>query len=137
MMKLPASPFESILKGHEKDWTISQSQNFLAVLEKRPLVLGHVVVISKRVEDAVFDLTQAELSDLLPFSKPIAQAIKKVVPCRKIGIAVLGLETRHAHLHLVPISSADDLNFSRPKLEIKNQLLIETARQIREALADL
>ncbi len=97
---------------------IVENDSFIAYLEEKPLVLGHCSVFLKRKEDSFMDLTDDELSKILVFSKPIAQAIKKVVSCEKIGIASIGLQLRQAHLHLVPIKSADDLNFTRAKLEI-------------------
>lgn len=129
------SPFESILQGHDRTWMIGENDHFIAVLEKRPLVLGHVILISKRIEDHLYDLPDLELSTLMVFSKQIAHAIQKVISCKKIGTAVIGLETRHAHLHLVPISSADDLNFTRPKLSPSEEELRETLNQIKNAFS--
>lgn len=113
---------------------IAENEHFIAVLEKKPLVLGHVILISKRAEDNVFDLANEELATLMVFSKRVSKAIQKTIPCRKVGVAVIGLETRHAHMHLVPINSADDLNFTRAKLEVDDAQLAETLNAIKTNL---
>lgn len=128
------APFESVLDGSHSLWVISENQHFIAILETKPLVLGHVVVISKKAEDHLFDLEEDALASLLNFSKPIAKAIEKSVKCRKVGVAVIGLEMRHAHLHLVPINSADDLNFTRTKLSVSDEALRAVLRKIRQSL---
>lgn len=110
---------------------IAENEFFVAALEEKPLVLGHCVVFPKRVEDSFMDLGDAEISALMIFAKPIAHAIQQVVPCQKIGIAALGLQVRHAHLHLVPINSADDLNFTRAKLEVPQGELREMAALLK------
>lgn len=122
------SPFASLIDGSKTAFVIAENPYFIAVLESKPMVLGHVVVVSKKEEDHLFDLEEAALGSLLTFAKPIAEAIAQSVPCRKVGIAVIGLETRHAHLHLVPMNSADDLNFTRAKLSV-------TENELREVLA--
>lgn len=90
---------------------------FYAFLDVFPLVEGHTLVVPKKEMDRFFDLTQEELSAILGFAQPIAMAIEKAFPCQRCGLSVVGLEVPHAHLHLVPIQSADDLNFTRPKLK--------------------
>ena len=125
------SPFASVLDGSQTQWVLTENEFFIAVLETKPLVLGHVVMISRTAEDDLFDLAEDALASLLTFSKPIAKAIQKAVPCRKVGIAVIGLETRHAHLHLVPIQSADDLNFTRAKLSVSEDELRDVLLKIR------
>ena len=130
------SHFDPYLQGKRPELVIAENENFMAILEEKPLVLGHCVVFSKRVEDAIFDLTDSELSGLLPFAKSIAHAMKQILPCQKIGIAALGLQVRHAHLHLVPINSADDLNFTRPKLETTPAELGAMAMRIRKGLQE-
>jgi len=127
------SYFDPYLKGERPELIIAENESFIAILEEKPLVLGHCVVIPKREEDSFFDLTNDELSAIMIFAKPIAQAIQKTVNCKKIGIAALGLQVRHAHLHLVPINSADDLNFTRAKLEVSNDELKKMAELIRRA----
>jgi histidine triad (HIT) family protein len=110
------SPFIDMLNGKDTTLVIGENSHFIAVLEKQPLALGHVLLIAKQLQDNIFDLNEGELSTLMPFAKEISAAIQKVIPCTKVGIAVLGLETRHAHMHLVPLQSADDLNFTKEKL---------------------
>jgi histidine triad (HIT) family protein len=125
------SPFSDLISGKDRKWAIAENEHFIAVLETKPLRLGHVVVVSKVEKDALFDLDSDALQSLLVFAKPIAKAIQGAVPCRKVGIAVIGLETRHAHLHLVPIDSADDLNFTRAKLLPSEDELQKTLASIR------
>jgi histidine triad (HIT) family protein len=129
--------FETLLQGSDATMVIDENQYFLAALERKPLAVGHVVVISKRAGDDLFDLNADELSSLMNFAQPIARAIRKAIACQKVGVAVIGLETRHAHLHLVPISSADDLNFTRPKLAVTENQLIDVAEKIRVQLAKI
>jgi histidine triad (HIT) family protein len=129
-----ASPFSLILEGKDIDFVIAENPFFIAVLEKNPLVLGHVVVIAKREVNDVFDLQEDELRSILIFAKPIAQAIRGAVPCVKVGMAVVGLQTRHAHLHLVPIQTAADLDFTRPKLSPEEGSLREVLSKIRAGL---
>jgi histidine triad (HIT) family protein len=131
------SPFAQVLQGHDRKWVIAENEHFVAVLEKRPLVLGHVILISKRMEDHLFNLADEELSSMMVLSKRIAHVLQKVIPCKKIGTSVIGLETRHAHLHLVPICSADDLNFTRTKLSPSDETLQETLNKITKALSAL
>lgn len=128
------SHFDPYLQGKRPELVIAENEKFMAILEEKPLAHGHCVVFPKRVEDAIFDLNDSELAGLLPFAKSIAQAIQKIVPCQKIGIAALGLQVRHAHLHLVPINSADDLNFTRKKLELKQDELKVMANRIKSLL---
>jgi histidine triad (HIT) family protein len=128
------SPFAAILSGETKEQVIAENDFFIAVLETKPLVVGHVVVIAKQVKDDLFDLPAVELATLLVFAQPIAHAIRAAILCRKVGVAVLGLQTQHAHLHLVPIASADDLNFTRPKLTPTFAELKDALQNIRAAL---
>ncbi len=129
-----SSPFSDLLEGRDRSLVISENDYFWAVLEKRPLVLGHVIIVSKREIDDLFDLTESELANLMVFSAQLARALKQVIVCTKVGVAVLGLETRHAHLHLVPIQSADDLNFTRAKLQPGPAVLLKTAQDIQRII---
>ena len=129
------SPFYDLIHGSDRTLILQENEFFIAALEKKPLVLGHVVVVSKIQRDHLFDLPETSLASLLVFSKNIAQAIQKTVSCTKVGVAVLGLETRHAHLHLVPVNTAGDLNFTRPKLSPDAQSLAELTTRLRNALA--
>jgi len=98
------------------------------------LVLGHTLVIPKQEVDYVFDLDDNTLSDIHVFAKRVAKAVRKAVPCKRIGVAVIGLEVPHAHIHLVPMNSADDLNFTRPKLTPSKEALADVAAKIKAAL---
>ena len=125
--------FSKIIAGEIPSYKIAENKKFYAFLDIFPLVKGHVLVVPKTETDIFFDLTDDYLSEILLFSKPIAQAIEKAFPCNRCGISVAGLEVPHAHLHLVPINSADDLNFTRPKLKLS----IEEFKQVQSAIIAL
>lgn len=133
-MNPSVSHFLPFINGEKPALVIAESDRFLAVIEEKPLTKGHCVVFPKAVQDAWSDLSDQDLADLMVFAKPVAQAIQKTVPCLKVGIAVIGLQVRHAHIHLVPIHSADDLNFTRPKLIVPEDELKVTASEIRQKL---
>jgi histidine triad (HIT) family protein len=131
-------PFAAILDGKDRSLVIAESDHFVAVLDKKPLVLGHTLIISKRIEDHLFDLSNEELGSIMQFAKSIAAAIRTVAECKKVGVAVIGLETRHAHMHLVPINSADDLNFTRVKLSPSEEelaIMLEKIKNSHEGLS--
>jgi histidine triad (HIT) family protein len=129
-----ASIFSKIIKGEIPSHKIAEDENFYAFLDINPLAKGHTLVIPKQETDYIFDLDDELLAGMQIFSKYVARAIEKVVPCRRIGIAVLGLEVPHAHIHLIPINSIDDINFGRPKLKLSNEELAEIAKKIRSQL---
>ncbi|MBK8521909.1 MAG: HIT family protein [Ferruginibacter sp.] len=108
--------FSKIINGDIPSYTIAESEKFIAFLDIQPLVSGHVLVVPKTEVDKIFDLPDDYLAAMLVFAKPIAHAIEKAFDCNRCGISVIGLEVPHAHMHLVPINSANDLNFSRSKL---------------------
>ncbi|MET3874700.1 HIT family protein [Chitinophaga sp. OAE865] len=110
--------FTKIIKGEIPSYKIAENEHFYAFLDIFPLVQGHTLVIPKVETDKFFDVADNLLQEWLLFAKPIAQAIEKVVPCNRIGVSVVGLEVPHAHMHLIPINSADDMNFSRSKLKL-------------------
>ena len=112
-----SSIFSKIIKGEIPSHKIAENDRFYAFLDVFPLVPGHTLVVPKIETDYIFDLRDEELREILSFSKPIAKAIEKAFPCKRCGIAVIGLEVPHAHVHLVPIYTADDLNFTREKLK--------------------
>jgi histidine triad (HIT) family protein len=111
--------FSRIIRGEIPSYKIAENDHFYAFLDISPLRPGHTLVVPKLETDYFFDLPEAYLRELLVFATPIARAIQDAVPCKRCGIAVIGLEVPHAHLHLVPINNADDLNFTRPKLSLK------------------
>jgi histidine triad (HIT) family protein len=112
------SIFARIINGEIPSFKIAENDKFYAFLDISPLRPGHTLVVPKQETDRFFDLSEELLSELLVFARPIARAIEKSFQCNRCGIAVIGLEVPHAHLHLVPINSADDLNFTRPKLKL-------------------
>ena len=109
--------FSKIITGEIPCYKIKENDQFLAFLDVFPIVKGHVLVVSKLEIDKMFDLPEDMLGEILLFSKPIAAALEKTFDCRRCGISVIGLEVPHAHMHLVPMNSADDLNFTREKLQ--------------------
>lgn len=126
--------FTRIINGEIPCYKVSENEKFLAFLDINPLVEGHVLVIPKIETDKFFDLTDDYLAGILVFARPIAAAIEKMFDCNRVGISVVGLEVPHAHMHLVPINSADDLNFNRPKLKFSPEAFEETRRRIVGAL---
>ena len=110
--------FSKIIAGEIPSYKIAEDEKFFAFLDIFPLVKGHVLVVPKIETDKFFDLSDEYLSEMLVFAKPIANAIEKSFNCNRCGISVVGLEVPHAHMHLIPINSADDLNFNRSKLKL-------------------
>lgn len=113
--------FSKIIAGEIPSYKIGEDEKFLAFLDVFPLRKGHVLVVPKTEVDNLFDLDDSYLSDLLTFAKPIAKAIEKAFHCNRCGISVIGLEVPHAHVHLVPINSSNDLNFTQPKLKATDE----------------
>ncbi len=128
-----ASIFSRIIAGEIPCYKIAENDRFIAFLDVFPLVKGHVLVVPKKETDYVFDLSQEELSEILVFAQGVAKKIEKAIPCKRVGIAVIGLEVPHAHVHLVPINSADDLNFTRPKLQVDKSEMETIAEKIKQA----
>ncbi len=115
------SIFSKILSKEIPGHFVAESDEFFAILDINPLAKGHVLVIPKIEIDYIFDLEPEILSEYLVFSKKVAKAIEKVIPCERIGVSVIVLEVPHAHIHLVPINSISDLDFSRPKLSLSTE----------------
>ena len=113
--------FSKIISGEIPSYKIAEDEQFLAFLDVFPLVKGHVLVVPKTEVDKIFDLPDEYLAAMLVFSKPIAKAIEKTMKCRRCGISVVGLEVPHAHMHLLPINSANDLNFTQPKIRVSKE----------------
>ena len=128
------SIFSKIISGEIPSYKIAENDKFLAFLDVFPIVEGHVLVVPKQEIDKMFDLPEDILAQWLVFSKPIAKAIEKEFTCKRCGISVIGLEVPHAHLHLVPINSSDDLNFSRPKLTRPAEKMQEIQQRITKHL---
>lgn len=122
--------FSKIIAGEIPSYKIAEDEQFFAFLDIFPLVAGHVLVVPKVETDHFFDLDDDYLSKLLLFAKPIAHAIEKAFDCNRCGISVVGLEVPHAHMHLAPINSADDLNFTREKLKLST----DQFKQVQEKI---
>jgi histidine triad (HIT) family protein len=123
--------FSKIIAGEIPSYKIAENEKFFAFLDIFPLVKGHVLIVPKIETDQFFDLSADYLSEILLFSRPIAKAIERAFPCNRCGISVVGLEVPHAHLHLVPINEADDLNFTRPKLKLTESEFLDIQDLIR------
>jgi histidine triad (HIT) family protein len=128
------SIFSRIIHREIPGHILAENDRFIAILDIMPLVMGHALVIPKKEQNYIFDVTDKDLAELMVFAKPIAKAIQSVVPCQRIGVSVIGLEVPHVHMHLVPINSADDLNFTRPKLKPTSEELSLLTAKIRSAL---
>jgi len=126
--------FSRIVAGGIPAYKVAESNDFLAFLDINPLTEGHVLVIPKKEVDYLFDLDDATYSGLQIFAKIVAIAIKKAIPCNRIGVVVMGLEVPHAHIHLVPMNHMSDLNFERPKLSFTPDEFKATADKISRAL---
>jgi histidine triad (HIT) family protein len=113
-----ATIFTKIINGEIPCYKIAEDDNYFAFLDINPLKAGHTLVVPKKETDYLFDLEDEQLAGLFVFSKKVAKAIEAAIPCARIGVAVLGLEVPHAHIHLVPMNSMDDVNFKNPKLKL-------------------
>jgi len=125
--------FSKIINREIPAYIIAEDEHHIAFLDVYPLVMGHVLCVPKQEVDYIFDLPDESLSALHIFSKKVAKAIAKVVECKRIGTAVIGLEVPHAHIHLVPLQSVQDINFSKPKLNPEKVELIAMAEKIQAA----
>jgi histidine triad (HIT) family protein len=124
------SIFTKIIKGEIPSYKVGEDENFYAFLDISPLAKGHTLVIPKKEIDYIFDIDDELYGGLFLFAKKIAKAIDKVVECEKVGIAVIGLEVRHAHIHLVPLKDVTFIDFSRPKLELSKEEFEDIRGQI-------
>jgi histidine triad (HIT) family protein len=125
--------FTRIINREIPAYIILEDANYISFLDINPLVLGHTLVVPKKEVDFIFDLDDDTLAGLHVFAKKVAHAMKKAVPCRRIGVAVIGLEVPHTHVHLVPMNSMGDLNFTRSKLSPTKTELEEIAKKIQQA----
>lgn len=129
-----ASIFTKIINGEIPCYKLAENDRFIAFLDIRPQAKGHALVVPKQEVDYIFDQPDEVLSEMLLFARPIAKAIEAVVPCKRIGLAVVGLEVPHTHLHLIPINQVSDLSFKAP-VDISSEELERLAAQIRESLS--
>jgi histidine triad (HIT) family protein len=125
-----ATIFTKIIKGEIPCYKIAENEYYFAFLDINPLRAGHTLVIPKKETDYIFDIDDDQLSGLILFSKKIAAAIKVAFPCNRIGIAILGLEVPHAHIHLIPMDTMEDVNFKNPKLKFSTEEFKEIATKI-------
>lgn len=125
-----ASIFSRIIKGEIPCYKIAENENYFAFLDINPLKKGHALVVPKKEVDYIFDIDDDLLGGMLVFSKKVAKAIEKTVPCKRIGVAILGLEVPHAHIHLVPLQGGNDIDFSKPKLNLSKEEFEELAAKI-------
>jgi histidine triad (HIT) family protein len=128
------SIFTKIINREIPGHIVAEDDRYIALLDINPLVMGHVLVIPKEETDYIFDLSNDALTGLTLFAKKIGQAIKQVVPCKRVGVAVIGLEVPHVHIHLVPMNTVGDINFTRAKLNPTIHELEEISAKIRTAL---
>jgi histidine triad (HIT) family protein len=128
------SIFSKIIAGEIPCYKVAETSEFLAFLDINPLTEGHILVIPKQEVDYIFDLDSETYVGLMLFAQIVASGLKKAISCQRIGISVIGLEIPHAHIHLIPINSIDDMNFSRPKLSFTNEELEATAEKIKDHL---
>ena len=129
-----SSIFSKIINGDVPSYKIAEDDNFFAFLDIFPLSKGHVLVIPKKEIDYIFDIDDYEYKDFWVFAKKVSKGIKKAIPCERVGVAVIGLEVPHAHIHLIPLQSVEDINFSRPKLQLDASEFKVIAKNIKAAL---
>ena len=129
-----ASVFTKILRGDIPAYKVAENDSFLAFLDILPLAKGHVLVIPKIETNYLFDINSDEYLELWKFVQQVAKAMDKVVDCKRIGVAVIGLEVPHVHIHLVPLNNVSDINFERPKLSFSKEEMHTVAQKIRKAL---
>jgi len=128
------SIFSKIVRGDIPAFKVAEDDNHLAFLDIFPLAKGHVLVIPKQETDYFFDIATEEYLQLLKFAQKVAKAMNKVIDCKRIGVAVIGLEVPHAHIHLVPLNHVSDINFERPKLNFTEDVMKEVAEKISKAI---
>ena len=125
-----ASLFSKIVKGEVPCYKVAENDSFLAFLDIMPVKEGHVLVVPKLEIDYIFDIEDDLIGEMMIFAKSVAKKIEKVFPCNRVGVTVIGLEVPHAHVHLIPIDKLDDMNFSKPKLNLSDAQLTEIAQKL-------
>ena len=128
------SIFSKIISGEVPTFIVAENEFFLAFLDVFPIAKGHVLVIPKKEIDCLFDISSDEYAELWKFAQQVAKAMDKVIDCKRIGVAVIGLEVAHAHIHLVPLNNVSDINFERPKLSFSQEEMNEVAQNIRKVI---
>ena len=130
-----ATIFSKIIAREIPAYIVYEDENFLAFLDINPLKEGHTLVVPKKEVNYIFDLDDEWLSKMMVFAKKVAKGIEKVVECKRVGMAVVGLEVPHCHIHLIPISKVDDMNFSNGSIKMSEEKFIELAKKINAAVA--
>ena len=128
-----ASIFTKIIQGEIPSYKIAENENYIAFLDAFPLVEGHTLVVPKKEVDKIWDLDKETYLGLMDFAYEVAQGIEKVIPCLRVGVAVIGLEVPHVHVHLVPLNEMNDINFMQPKKEFTPEKMQEIADKIKSA----
>ena len=129
-----ASIFTRIINGEIPSYKIAENDRYIAILDAFPLVKGHVLVIPKQEVDKLFELDKETYSGLMDFVYDIAQAVEKAIPCLRVGVAVIGLEVPHVHVHLVPLNTMNDINFTQPKMKVSPEEMNEISEKIKSYL---
>ena len=132
-----ASIFTRIVNGEIPSYKVAEDDNYYAFLDINPLAAGHTLVIPKHEVDYIFDLETDEYAGLWKFAQKVAKAIDSAIPCKRVGVAVLGMEVPHAHIHLVPLQSEGDLDFRKEKQQLSSEEFIAIAGKIADAFASL
>jgi len=130
-----ATIFSRIAAGEIPSYKIAENEKFFAFLDINPLVEGHTLVIPKQEVDYIFDMDEDLHKEFWQFAMKVSKAVRKAIPCLRIGVAVIGLEVPHAHIHLVPLNSMDDINFSRPKLSLSSDEMTRIMNDIKKHIA--
>jgi histidine triad (HIT) family protein len=129
-----ASIFTKIINGEIPAYKVAEDENFIAILDINPLVKGHTLVIPKIENDFIFDLNDQTLTGLIIFAKKVAKAIDKAIPCKRVGVLVIGTEVRHTHIHLIPFNNETEMNIHNPKLKLSKDEFEEITAKIKKEL---
>jgi histidine triad (HIT) family protein len=130
-----SSIFSKIIAGEIPAYKVAETDQFVAFLDILPLAKGHVLCIPKKEIDYIFDMEDTDYLALMSFSKKVAKGIKQVIPCKKVGVAVIGLEVPHAHVHLIPMNTVQDMNFSNPRLTFTQDEYLQLVKTISAAIS--
>ena len=130
-----SSIFSKIIANEIPAYKVAETDQFIAFLDILPLAKGHVLCIPKKEIDYIFDMEDADYLALMHFSKKVAKGIKQVIPCKKVGVAVIGLEVPHAHVHLIPMNTVQDMNFSNPRLTFTKEEYLQLVETISAAIS--
>jgi len=129
-----ATVFSRIISGEIPCYKVAENEQFFAFLDINPLAKGHTLVVPKIEQDYLFDLDDETLQAFIVFAKKVASAIVKAIPCQRVGLAVIGLDVPHAHIHLVPLNTANDINFAKPKLSLSSEEMQTIASSIQKMI---